>query len=121
MNDEVQQPKTSTQTRMINSTLLVIVLAVGAIAYKTLETMVFLMGARYYEANLDNPERIHDALVRLDEIWVLLGGGAFLIFCIVVIEYHVKRIPTQDTRRVLLITLAVEFLLIAIGRVLSVL
>ena len=121
MNDEAQRPKTSTQTRIINSTLLILVLVVGGIAYKTLETMVFLLGARYYEANLDNPERIHDALVRLDEIWVLLGGGAFLVFFIAVIEYHVKRIPVQDTRRVLLITLAVLFLLIAIGRIVSVL
>lgn len=113
------KPKASLQVRLIDASILIASIVLGAIAFLTIRDPILNIGSHWIVDNIEG--EIHQAynISALYNVWMFIVGGITLLFIVTSIEYYPKRLGEDKIRRRLLITCVIAGILIAINLVLA--
>lgn len=100
--------------KVINGLLLIITLILSIIAFFSIQDILLTIAASYVIDPTDITVQAKYTLSTVRNVWLMVGGCFLLAFFIIGIDYHPRRLGKRKTRKVLLITLAIELVIIGI-------
>lgn len=115
MSTDKASPTSELRLKTINALLLLITSILGFVTFLAILDVILTVGQAVIMRTMSTPLRRARTITTLRNFWMLCGGGLLIAFWFGAGDYHVKRLGSIRTRRILLRTLAVEIAIIAIS------
>ncbi|MCB9458588.1 MAG: hypothetical protein H6670_02980 [Anaerolineaceae bacterium] len=106
-----------TAAKVIDGLLLVLSLGLSLLAFIAIQEILLTIAAPFAVQSAENSVQSKYIVVTVRNFWVFIGGALMLAYWVGSIDYHLRRLGSAKTRRILTIALTVEIILIAIGAV----
>lgn len=99
--------------KIFNGILLIISLILGGITFFAILDLLITLVAPLVIGSTDSTVQEAYIFVSIRNFWMFFGGCFFLGFLVVGLDYHTRRLGNAKTRRILLVTLVIEILIIS--------
>lgn len=100
--------------KVINGLLLIITLILSLIALFSIQDILLTIAASFIMDPTDITIQEKYTLSTVRNVWLMVGGCFLLAFLIMGIDYYPRRLGKRTTRKILLIILVVELIVIGI-------